>query len=267
MRTVLKRTTLHAAAILIGGGFAGASASPLTGMLYVNGNVTVTATSIVFNPMGMINLDADVLNNTGGFAGLNTGNVSMPDTGAITSLTGGPITGPVNVNNFITFNTGGLDFAMNLTYIAPSNFMDTGAGCTANPANAAAGNTCALQFNTGMGSAPTPFNLADQNTGTVQNPVISAVISFGVAGNVVNLAGGGTDPFTGSFSETVNGTSYEQILAAIQGTPGFFTTNFTANFTASAAPEPGTMGMLFIGLGMVAIAGLGGWRSRNDASL
>jgi hypothetical protein len=255
MRKVLKHTAPYVAAILFGGLFAGgAAASPLTGMLFVNGNVTVTSTAIEFNPMGSINLEADPFNNTGSFMALNTGMVGSPDTGTITSLTGGPLTGTLAtpVTPFITFDTGGLDFELNLTYINPSNIGNHGAGCTDVASNAAAGNTCQLPNS--------PFNLIDQASGST----IDAVLSFGVAGNVVNLASGGTTAFTGSFSETVDGTSYEQILADIQGSPGSFTTNFSANFTA--APEPGTMGMLLIGIAMVAIAGLAGRRHRRNTN-
>ena len=107
---------------------------------------------------------------------------------------------------------------------------------------AAAGNVCT--------PPNSPFNLSD----IVSGGHISALIGLGVAGTATNTDTGETSSFTGTLSTQVDQTSYEAILAMLAD-GGAFQTTYSGQFTATAAavPEPGTLGMIFTGLGMLAI--------------
>jgi len=97
-----------------------------------------------------------------------------------------------------------------------------------------------------------PFNLQDTNTGFTAN--------FNVAGNVINNTDGSVSPFTGTFSATFNGVSYQTDLATIAA-GGTVTNPYSATFTATATPEPMTSSL--VGIGLLA---LGLWRRTSALS-
>ena len=98
--------------------FAGsAGATAITGQANIAGNVSVTATDVNFAPGFVPTTGAT---ETGDFAGL-TG-------GTIMSLHGGPVTGTVNVPDFMTFTTPAATVHFDLTFIAPG--VGTLAGCS-----------------------------------------------------------------------------------------------------------------------------------------
>jgi PEP-CTERM motif len=200
--------------------FAGtAGAAAVTGAANIAGSVTVTNTSINFNPSFTSTTGAM---ETGSFAGL-TG-------GSIVSLTGGPTTGTVNVPNFITFSQGvASPITFDLTYIAP------GVGSLAACGSSATGAMC-----TPTGS---PFTLFQLSSNTV-------VASLQVNGDAYTQPKStGFSNATGVFSTqfVMNGT-IPGILAQLQSTGGINTT-YSASFTASPVPEPASM--LMMGLGLV----------------
>lgn len=95
-------------------GAVSAMAGPVTGMANIAGSVTVSETTIDFNPIFTVPPGAM---NTGSFSDLTGGTVNAV-------LTGGPASGSVNDKNFMTFHTpsGNIDF--DLTNIQKGNGPD-----------------------------------------------------------------------------------------------------------------------------------------------
>ncbi|MBV9675377.1 MAG: hypothetical protein JO185_03515, partial [Acidobacteriaceae bacterium] len=159
-----------------------AYATPVTGEANIAGNVSVTATDITFNPTFTTTTGAM---ETGSFAGL-TG-------GTIKSLTGGPMTGNVNVPGFVNFTMGlASPITFDLTYIAPG--VGTLAGCSSSTPGAVctpagspftlfqlSSNTviASLQFNgnsyTGTAASGTSFTTSIFSTQTALNGTIPQV--------------------------------------------------------------------------------------------
>lgn len=221
---------------------AGATAAPITGVLNINGGVTVTATSIDFLPLGggTGTASADAFTNLGSFAILNTGNPAAPATGTIEDLTGGPVVGPISQVNFLTGFALAPNIAFDLTFINPG--VDPSADCLSAPA---AGQTC-----TPPGS---PFNLSNILSGGS----ISTIASIGLAGTVRNTSTGEVSAFTGTLSTQIDHTTYQSILATLTA-GGSFSTSYSGSFTATAIPEPATFGI--VGL---ALLGLGIFQRRR----
>src|SRR6476469_1127824 len=119
-----------------------AHAAAVSGEANIAGNVSVSSTNILFNPH-FVNTAGAM--ETGSFAGLTGGNIM--------SLTG-PVTGAVNVPNFINFNEGvASPITFDLTFIAPG--VGTAAAC----GSSAPGSVC-----TPTGS---PFTLVQLTSDTV----------------------------------------------------------------------------------------------------
>jgi len=143
-------------------------------------------------------------------------------------------------------------FTFTLTFIDLG--FDGQAGCTAAPAP---GELCTPTIPALVTAANplglSPFNLQDTNTGFTAN--------FNVAGNVINNTDGSVSPFTGTFSATFNGVSYQTDLAII-AEGGTVSNPYSATFTAtSPVPEPMTFSLMGIGL-----LALGLWRRRSPLS-
>lgn len=203
-----------------------AYATPVTGQANIAGNVTVTSNAINFAPTFTTTAGAM---ETGSFAGL-TG-------GTIQSLTGGPVTGNTSVPSFVVFSTGvASPVTFDLTYIAPG--VGTLAGCS----SSSLGAECT--------PAGSPFSLFQISSNTV-------IASLQFNGNsYTGTAASGTSPTTSIFStQTVLGGTIPQVLAQLNSPGGITGITYSASFTVTAVPEPGSlliMGAGLVGVGLIA---------------
>jgi hypothetical protein len=208
-----------------------AQAAPITGMANIAGNVSVTFTSINFNPSFVSTAGAM---ETGSFSGL-TG-------GTIMSLTGGPATGATNIPNFAMFTTGvATPVVFNLTNIAAG--VGTLAGC----GSSAVGSVC-----TPTGS---PFTLVQLTSSTV-------VATLQLDGEAyTGSAATGTSPTTAVFSTQLVAPGTIPTVLAQLAAGGVSGITYSASFiSANPVPEPASM--LLLGIGLVG-AGLVARRKIN----
>ena len=201
-----------------------AEATPVTGSANIAGNVTVSASSILFSP---------TFTNAG--AGTETGSFTGLTDGTIQSLTGGPATGNVFIPNFITFSGGtAAPIIFDLTYIAP------GVGTVAACASAIPGAKC-----TPAGSPFTLFQLTS-------NTVIAALQLNG--NSYIGSSGTGQTPTitSGIFSsQTVAQGTVPQIAALFASGQSISGITYSASFaTNNVVPEPAPLGL--VGLALVA---------------
>jgi PEP-CTERM motif len=217
--------SLIAALALFSGSFA--SATPISGLANIAGNVVVSATAINFNPSFTSTAGAM---ETGSFAGL-TG-------GTIQSLSGGPVTGSVSVPSFIQFSQG-----VSQPVIFDLNFIAPGVGTLAGCSSSTPGSAC-----TPPGS---PFTLFQLTSNTI-------IAALQVNGNAyTGSAATGSTFTTGIFStqSAIMGTLPDIYNTLING--GTVNATYSASFAASTAavPEPGSlflMGLSLVGAGLVA---------------
>ena len=197
-----------------------AQAAPITGQANIAGNVDVSQSSVLFAPTFTNTTGAM---ETGAYAGL-TG-------GTIQTLTGGPVTGDVNIPAFATFTMGvATPVTFDLTYIAPG--VGTLAGCGTDMA----GTVCT--------PAGSPFTLFQLSSNTV-------VVSLQLNGMAyTGTAATGTSPTTSIFSTqtALNGT-VPQIIDTLQSGGTLSGITYSASFVSTnPVPEPGSMALLGIGL-------------------
>jgi len=144
-----------------------------------------------------------------------------------------PISGPVFVSQFIAFNNG---VFFDLTHIAPG-----GAGaCDMSQVNN--GNYSCTPV---IGSAISPFTLTNSPDGT------NASVFFNVKVDAyTGTPGTGTTPYGGGFTTQATGKNIAGILADINA-GGTVNAAYSANFSGTDIPEPGTVALMGIGLGAI----------------
>ncbi|MBC8166803.1 MAG: hypothetical protein H7Y20_13155 [Bryobacteraceae bacterium] len=206
-----------------------AQATTINGELNITGSVTVTATTIDFQPGGGTDglFQVDPFSQTGFF---NLG--GLPGSlGAVKDLD--VIAQPVDDFGFTT-GTGPLLnfllFAANPALKFDLLFIQSGAGTLADCAlPAAGGQVCTI-----TGS---PFTLTNTST-------TSSTASFRVRGTVDD--GGPVSTFVGEFSTQFPTQNLQEVLATL-GSAGSITKSFAGTFVVTAIPEPGTTSLLVAG--------------------
>jgi hypothetical protein len=221
-----------------------ARASLLTGVLNFTGSTTISSGSIAFDNGNVFDINpADT--QVGSFAVL--GGTS----GSIDNITNPPdATGvPLDVTDFITF-AAAPNITITLTELLPG--IDGAAGCTDTPP--AAGQLCTPDV-----PVQSPLNL--QNTSST-----SASASFAILGIEVDSLTGDTVPITGEFTLPLADQNFQDLLSTI-GADGAVTTSFSAQIattspgTAPPVPEPRTLILMVIGIGLVGLVRLRSARS------
>ncbi len=202
-------------------------ADVITGPFTITGTAMVSALSIAFNP------DATVATNTPSDPSnplVGSAVDLMPLTEATTPIneTFPPLTDWLLTTTSIANPAAG-DIALDLTFLPAG--IDPQSDCTAAPAP---GQTCTPAF-PALVSPGNPLGLSNfnlQNTGSLAHPSFTA--SFNAIGTARDLDGGpnAVDNFTGSFTQTISGTFYQPVLAAIAaGKTMDFTYAGSFNFT------------------------------------
>jgi hypothetical protein len=199
----------------------------LTGQVNFGGTVNVALGGITFfNGVGTAHLVDPSAPDTGGYSGFTAGTIK--------DLLGPATTGPVSIAQFLTLTVATGTVFFDLQNIAAG--FGTNAACGSNTV----GNVC-----TPLNS---PFTL-------IQIAPNQVAISLSVSGVAYSgTAATGTDVTTGAFTtqNLIPGT-ITGILAQV-GTAGGITNSYSATFssvTPTGVPEPGTLAMIFTGLGML----------------
>jgi hypothetical protein len=208
-------------------------ATPISGTFNTSGSVAVGATTIDFQPpVGGTNGTFVISNtgNTGSFAGLSNTTGVILDLNEAVETPGqafAPVTG------FVTFNA---DPTMRFDLTAIQGGTFSSADCFA---PAAAGQTCTPPAF--PGGAANPFNLSNTSATT-------SSASITVFGNAVNTVTNETDPFIGIFSTQFT-VPYQTLLSDV--TNGVVDTSYSATFSATVVPEPGTL--ILFGSGFISL--------------
>ena len=220
MRSRALMMILAVAAVAIGPQTA--SATPVTGILSIVGNVALTKDTTSF---------PDLMPGTNGVVGVSSGDfASLSGTAAILltlDKTVDPVGAPISLPDFVTL-TAAPDIVLNLTKIDFGIF--TSASCGAAPA---VGQLCT--------PTGTEFNFINTPSGSIA--------SFSVEGVATRISTGEETPFQGDFTFQFAGIPYQNVLAALAA-GGTVSGTYSASF--DVVPEPATA--LLLGLGALALA-------------
>lgn len=215
-------------------------ATPITGRLIINGTTLtgVDLNTVDFNYSGSGPTNPASVGSFGvGFGSTDTFSTLVGTDGSVRSFTRSviPVGAPVNYDDFITFAAApNIDIIM--TELVPGSFGSS--QCTASPA---AGQTCTP--NIPGGSAIEFSNSSNGNGG------LNAHAQFNVDVNALNTLTGEMSTGVGTFSADFSNTSYQALLATIEG-GGVVTSGEHGDFTITFAsvPEPQTTALVLGGL-------------------
>ena len=143
---------------------------------------------------------------------------------------------PLTPQTFITFNNGGISTALLLTYIDPGFYPST--GCSASPA--APGQICTL-----LGSL---FNFVNNPPAPGQATATWVFEGITDTPNII---------WTGNFtSQFPNATPFQTVFEELAAN-GYVSNTFSGTISLTLnTPEPGTLGLMMIGGGMLGLASL-----------
>jgi hypothetical protein len=213
-----------------------AQASILTGVLNITGTANLSTGSIAFGG-NQFTINSPASAQQGDFKAF------AGTTGGIANITNPPdATGPLDVVAFITF-TVAPNITITLTMLDPG--IDGSAGCSGSPA--AGGQVC-----TPAGS-PLDFQNTSANTGTA---------TFNISGIEKDSTTSNTIAIDGVFTMPLN-ENFQTLLAAM-GSGGTYTTSFSGSLATESSPppsnpsvpEPGTWGLIGMGILLLRFAGL-----------
>jgi PEP-CTERM motif len=203
--------------------------APISGNLSITGAVRIGGDFADFFPLGAPTGDFNVEPTSTGFF-TSVVDPGPSDDGDILDLDSGnaPVGVMFSLPNFLTFN---LDptVTFELQFIEDGAFPICPAGLPA---------ACSVN----------QFNLVD--TGS------SVLAGFNVRGVV--HSGSDVSTFIGAFSHVFSNTDIATLLAKVNAA-GFIDTPFDADFQVTAIPEPTTIALAVVGLGML---GFSGWSKR-----
>ena len=231
------KTVLLAAIVVFGlGSVAPVAAAPISGSLRIAGTVVVSATMIDWVPTGGPEGSLNTLDGTGYFS--NIFNPIDPTDPAYVGDAIDLIGQALPLPNFLNeFEERPLDVASeydDLSFTLTQIIAPTAAPCAGT--ETAVGTVCSLGV----------FTLRQTATGVD--------ISFDVRGNFVDLTYGddGTlNKAVGLYTTQLSGATIASVSTTIDG-GGSIRTTYSADYTATAVPEPATM--LTFGLGTAALA-------------
>jgi hypothetical protein len=217
-----------------------ARASPLSGTFDIAGTLVATPTT-----NSWIGLTGTPNQATIGTTGLSGSFVGLGGT-TVTIQMLNEATEPVDGSGFaptlfISFDAAPQLGTLEISYIYPGIY--SAAGCAATPP--AVGQTCTP--NTGFGT-PGPFNF-------VNNPPPSlpeSTATFVFAG--ITSAGGVSNTWDGNFTSQFN-VPFQTVLAQLSAN-GSVTNSYSASFSVSTVPEPGTVVMTLTGLALLGLSRL-----------
>jgi len=223
-------------------------ATPVSGNLNIDGSASVGAVVLQFlcgfaSTPGANPCPA----NSGNFitSATSTGSFTpyVNDPGFIQNISqvAQPINTPFLLSNFITFSPILLtpDIALDLTFLYAGDFSDAQCGLAAAP-----GQICTPLI-PGLVSPNNPSGKSAFDL--VNTSASSSTASFSVSGIARRLSTGEQSAFNGVFSAQFSNLTYQQLLDQL-ATTGSVSSTYSASFTATTVPEPGSTMMVLGGL-------------------